>query len=203
MAGARALSELPGAVRSLRLAVSNDVPEAVRPMTRAVRAEVARAGDRYALKGRNGEPVRLGASSNVREFSGKPVGQVRGSPAGFWRIVEEGSEAHVIAGRYRRQSGIGPRLRQGSAAGRRSQFIRGNLRGDDVTFGGQSPILAFPGLPKNEGYRQYVKHPGHRSIGRPWRTAMNRAPEAASRALYTETGRRLGTAWTKGVQLAA
>jgi hypothetical protein len=157
-------------------------------MTLAVRDEVKRAGSRYSIKGRNGQPVRLGASFDIKTFSGRAVGSVQGSPPGFWSIVEEGSGKHLIAGRYQR----GTRQRSGSARGRRQAFLRGD------EFGRYSP-LRIPGI----GYRQYVIHPGHRSIGRPWRRAMDRAPEVASRAMFTETGRRLGTAWTKGVQLAA
>lgn len=185
MARVRPLSQLDDVIGQLGTAAGRAAGDVVLPMTFAVRDEVRRTGRRFALRGSNGDRVVLSAGSRVQGNGQRRVGFVRGNPPGFWRIVEEGSTRHLIAGRYRRQSGIGPRIKQGSVTSRRRSFLR------DLELSGNSPIRLGGGI----GYRQWAIHPGHRSIGRPWRQAMDRAPAIAAQKHYEITTRQLVKVW--------
>jgi hypothetical protein len=143
----------------------------VPPMTRATAKIVRDKGARYHVKGRNGDRVKLVARGDVKDFGGSAVGRVRGIPPGFWRIVEEGSDPHLIVGRYRRQSGIGPRRRKSNA---RRTVLR--ILDSDSTFGASSPIRVG-GI----GYRQFAHHPGHGSLGKPWASGMTEAKDKIRR----------------------
>jgi hypothetical protein len=102
----RPLSDFPKVLASMGSAASRLDVETVAPMTLAVASAVRLRGGRYGIKGRNGAKVRLGARSNVRGFGDRvKVGNVKGDPAGFWRIVTDGSGKHLIVGRHKRGGG--------------------------------------------------------------------------------------------------
>lgn len=187
MARVRPLSQLDDVIGQLGLAAGRAAGDVVGPKTIVVRDEVRRQGRRYSLRGANGDPVVLSAGSNVRGTGQRRVGFVRGNPAGFWRIVEEGrSGGYLVAGRYRSQRGIGPRRRKSTTKGRFRSFVR-----DGGELQGFSPVN-IPGI----GYRQFaIVRRGHGSIGRPWRQAMDRAEELAARKHYEIVGRQLGKVW--------
>jgi hypothetical protein len=174
----RPLSDLPRVMSGMGKAAVNTKSETVKPITAAVRTIVDRNGSRHHIKGKAGGPVRLGAKSNVRN----DVGFVEGAPAGFWRIVEEGSSAHIIASRYRRGGGRRSNRRRSVEA------IFGNV---DRNFGGSAPIK-LGGI----GYRQYAFHPGHGSQGRPWRNSMRQAEPVAQRTMATTATKLFTKAWT-------
>jgi hypothetical protein len=184
----RPLSDLPRAVAAMGKAAAEVKYETVGPMTAAVTNIVRVNGRRHYIRGRGGAKVELGVRSNVRGFgrSRVEVGKVEGVPAGFWRIVEEGSSRHIIAGRYKRSAGIGPR--QKSSNTRRSVF---RILDSDSTFGRSSPINV-PGI----GYRQFVDHPGHGSQGRPWAKSMRQAEPVAQRELEKAATKTFTKAWT-------
>lgn len=170
----RPLSDFPKMFRHL-VDASEGLPAVlVRPVAEAIRDETARQGRRYKLRGHKGGKFPLEAKTE------RPRGQagaaskrsmfVVGVPPGFWRIVEEGSNRHLIAGRYRRSSG-----NRFTAKGAHGAFVRGAMRGDDDAFGRMGTPVNVLGHAKgtsNEGWAQYVDHPGHGPIGRPWRRAM-------------------------------
>jgi hypothetical protein len=154
----RPLSDFPKVLASMGSAASRLDVETVAPMTLAVASAVRLRGGRYGIKGRSGAKVRLGARSNVRGFGDRvKVGNVKGDPAGFWRIVTDGSGKHLIVGRHKRGGG-----RQ-TVAGARRRFA--NV---DNTLGNTNPIKLGA-----IGYRQYAVHPGHRGFGNPWGEAMS------------------------------
>lgn len=175
----RPLSELGDAVAALGIAAGKLPPEVVDDLAKRVRDTVAWQGAKYRLtpkkypleakvsRGRKATRINaaLGASASVE-----------GTPAGFWRIVEDGSNQHFISGRYR-QSGS----RFGRVARQRA-FTR-TVLGDNEAFNQGTPIN-IPGV----GWRQYAHHPGHGSIGKPWKTAM-----ALSQGLAGESLRKTAT----------
>lgn len=170
--GGRPLEDMPKVFRQLAQATSNIPPALVPRLANEVRREVARQGGRYKLRGSNGKPVKLSATTQAAR-TGKAVSRysrfVVGVPAGFWRIVEEGSSKHLIAGRHRRRGG------RFTAIGASNQFIRDAERGND-SFNHGSPVNYLGGKKgDSDGWAQFVMHPGHGPIGRPWRKAMNRS----------------------------
>jgi hypothetical protein len=175
----RPLSDLPRVMSAMGKAAADTDRASVPPMTSAVRLIVDRNGSRHHIKGKGGAAVRLGAKSSVRTN----VGIVKGEPAGFWRIVEEGSSAHIIAGRYRRSTG-----RRTSNRRRTVEAIFNNV---DRSFGASSPIK-LGGL----GYKQYAFHPGHGSQGRPWRNSMNQSEPVAQKAMADTSTKLFAKAWT-------
>jgi hypothetical protein len=153
----RPLSDLPKVLASMGSAASRLDVETVAPMTLAVANAVRVSGARHHIKGRGGAPVRLGAKSNVRGVNGRPkVGRVSGDPAGFWRIVTDGSRKHLIVSRSKRDG------RRQTVAGARRRFL--NV---DSSMGNTAP-LHISGI----GFRQYAVHPGHRGFANPWGEAM-------------------------------
>jgi hypothetical protein len=173
---ARPLSEFPDALTAMAKAASGAQRSAVPKITLAVRAEVERQGSRHHINGRGGQPVKLGAKSNVRG----DVGNVEGAPAGFWRIVTDGSAPHLIASRFKRGGG--------RASNRARTLFR--ILDSDSTFGGSAPIR-IGGV----NYRQYAHHPGHGPQGQPWRKAMDNARPIAGRVLEQVTTEGLARAW--------
>jgi hypothetical protein len=154
--------------------------ETVAPMTLAVANAVRTSGARYHIKGRGG-PVRLGAKSNVRGRSDRSkVGRVSGDPAGFWRIVSDGSKKHLIVGRNKRGGG-----RQ-SVAGARRLFANA-----DKTLGNTNPIK-LGGI----GHKQYAVHPGHRGFGNPWGEAMIASSRLIGPVLAKTASDSLRKAWS-------
>lgn len=182
----RPISEFPQMFGHLRRA-SEGLPETlVRPLAEAIRDETARQGRRYKLRGHAGKPypleARTEAAMNSRGISRRSRFVV-GVPAGFWRIVEEGSNRHLIAGRYRK--GGGRFTSKGAASAFGFSRTTGALRdrGLDSAFNLGTPVnvLGHSKGQSNEGWAQYVDHPGHGPIGRPWRRAMNRSEDIMHR----------------------
>jgi hypothetical protein len=154
--------------------------ETVPPMTLAVANAVRIRGRRYHIKGRGGAPVRLGASSNVRGFGDRvKVGKVSGDPAGFWRIVTDGSGKHLIVGRHKRGGG------KQTTAGARRRFL--NV---DKSMGNTNPIK-LGGI----GYKQYAVHPGHRGFGNPWQEAMSDSNRLVGPVLSKNASSSFAKAW--------
>jgi hypothetical protein len=177
----RPLSDLPKVLASMGSAASRLDVETVAPMTLAVANAVRASGARYHIKGRGGAPVRLGAKSNVRGFGDRTkVGKVSGDPAGFWRIVVDGSGKHLIVGRSKRGGG-----RQ-SAAGARRRFA--NV---DSSMGNTNP-LHMGGI----GFRQFAVHPGHRGFGDPWDTAMSASSRLVGPVMAKTATESFRKAWT-------
>jgi hypothetical protein len=151
----------------------------VREATEAVGALVAANGARFHIRGRSGTKVPLGARTDVKVYHGKPVGAVRGTPAGFWQIVEHGSAAHLIVGT------TGQNGKKRSLRANLSRFEAGELGS------GTKPLTAGP-----YGYKQWVMHPGHGPIGRPWETAMAASYPVAERILAVESFKAFVQTWT-------
>lgn len=177
----RPLSELPVAIGNMASAAGHVEQRVVPKATLAIRTRASVEGGRYRIKGRSGRPVRLSASSNTQMFGGKPVGQVRGVPPGFWRIVTDGSAPHLITGRYRR-GGTG-RVGVSSALRRFA--------------GADAMNTASPIRLGSIGWRQYAVHPGHGSLGDPWGRAMRAAPELYRSTLDEVATTDLVRAWKK------
>jgi hypothetical protein len=125
---------------------------------------VSAHGGRYRLRGRNGQRWPLTAKADTRGFSttaGATVvrGSVRGIPEGFWHIVTYGSGPHLI-------------VRSNGRKKSRSSLLRAFESGE---LGSGVKPLRTP-----YGPRQFVHHPGHGAIGKPWETAMTQgAPKVA------------------------
>ena len=134
----------------------------IRDATKELAVIVNAHGARYRLRGRGGQRWPLAAKSDVRGFNtagGDTVvrGSVRGIPEGFWHIVTYGSGPHIITRGGKRS--LSAKLRQ---------FEDGELGS------GLKPIRT------PYGPRQFVHHPGHGTIGRPWEAAMAQgAPKVA------------------------
>jgi hypothetical protein len=172
----RDLSELPGVIGNMAK-TSRELPKKVIiPLASGVRNEVASQGRRYHVKGRNGAPVRLDAKVDKRGTGGASA-SVAGTPPGFWRIIEEGSSPHLITAR---QNG-----RRATTRARLRQFEGGDaIRGKP---------LKIPGI----GYRQYAVHPGHGSVGRPWRKSMDRSQKITLEVLRDYSAKQLIKAFGK------
>jgi hypothetical protein len=157
-------------------AATDGVPAAaLMPLTHMVHDTAEKRGRRHKLRGAKGGkwPLRAKIETPLSQDKlgnariSKYARTVAGNPAGFWRIVEEGSGRHLIAGRRRR--GSGTRM---TAKGALSRWLSMAARGDDTGFG----KLANPiHMPSPYGWKQWADHPGHRSLGRPWRRAMDEA----------------------------
>lgn len=136
----------------------------VKDATEALALIVSAHGARFRLRGRNGQRWPLTAKADTRGFAttaGETVvrGSVKGIPEGFWHIVTYGSGPHLIV----RNAG-----RKKSTASMLRAFESGEL-------GSGAKPLRTP-----YGPRQFVHHPGHGSIGKPWEAAMVQgAPKVA------------------------
>lgn len=164
---ARPIEDFPKMFRHLRQA-SEELPrQLVVPLANAMRDQLLIEGSKYRIRGHQGKKFPLVANVQVPTNS-RGASQISrfvvGTPPGFWRIVNDGSKKHLIAGRYR--SGGGRQTAKGA-------FRRFVSNADE--FGGSSPVNVL-GHSKgsSEGWAQYVVHPGHGPLGHPWRTAMNR-----------------------------
>jgi hypothetical protein len=160
----------------------------VRSMTTAVQGVVTANGARYHIKARGTrQPIRLEARSDVKLFrtrngSNTPTGAVRGIPAGFWSIVEYGSYRHLITS----TKGRGGKERV-TSRGRTVRFLTVR-KTTKIAAGGKGSLgvlgpLLIPGI----GYRQWVMHPGHSPIGKPWATAMLESEPVAHQINTTAT----------------
>lgn len=175
----RPLSALRQSIFEMADAAQKANITAVRRATERLRDDVDRRGSRYTIRGRGGRPVPLGATADTKTFGdiNTPVGRVRGVPEGFWHIVQYGSGAHVITtGRKK-------------AGGRQS--VRTTVRRLDT--GKQTSGLSPVRTPY--GPRQYVRHPGHRTIARPWDASMAVAPEIVGEALAYEQTKAMTAAF--------
>lgn len=176
LGGARPIEDIPFVMANMAKTAKVLPDSMIRPMAEAVRVEVARQGGRYKLRGASGGRVPLGAFTEAAKGSrgrSKRSRWVVGSPAGFWRIVEEGSKKHLITGRHRKNG------RRFTARGATSAFLRSAERGND-TFNMGTPVN-WQGGKKGDraGWAQFVMHPGHGPIGRPWRRSAIAAPKIA------------------------
>jgi len=168
----RPITDMPVVIRHLREATTG-IPEATVPMAaEAIKFAVKLQGAPYRLRGQKGGRFALGATTEKASTgrAGEKSRWVKGVPAGFWHIVEEGSNKHLIAGRHRK--GSGNRFTAGGALG---AFTRGAERGDSFNMGNPVNVLGHS-KGTNEGWAQYVVHPGHGPIGRPWKRAEALAP---------------------------
>ncbi len=173
---------MPRVVANMASAAAELPNEVVVPLARGIADDVEGQGRRYHVKGRNGTKVKLGAKVRKDQFPRQHQASrvVAGNPAGFWKIIEDGSERHLIAGRYRATG------RRRSARVATNQFLRGD------SFAGSSPIL-IPGV----GYRQWADHPGHGSVGRPWKRAMAKADDTTAKVTRKTATKQFSAAWFK------
>lgn len=180
MARVRPLSDLPKVIGDLREAAAGMPPSVVPKLADGVRDETAKQGGRYHVKGRGGRPVRL--TAKVERGRDQNSRSVAGNPPGFWRIIEEGSNAHLITGESTRTTRSGRTTRIGQRS-RLRQFEAGDaIRGKP---------LRIPGI----GFRQYAVHPGHGSVGRPWKQAMSNSDRVVSDVLKREATGDFMKAW--------
>jgi hypothetical protein len=196
----RPIADFPRVFRALVQATEGLPHEAIRPLADALKFELDRQGGRYKLRGHQGKRFPLTARTQQaigRDRKGRARYSssrfVVGVPAGFWRIVEEGSNRHLIAGRYRKGSG-----RRFTAKGAFGAFTRGAERGDDEAFGRMGSPVNVLGHRKGqsrEGWAQYVIHPGHGPIGRPWRRAMQRGDDLIAEIQKEYATRAFMAAW--------
>ena len=174
MGAARPVTDIPFVMANLSRTTAELPDSMIRPLAEAARQEYDRQGSRYRLRGATGGRVPLGARTEAAKGSqgrSKRSRWVVGAPAGFWRIVEEGSKGHLIAGRYRKSG------RRFTARGATNAFLRNAERGND-SFNMGSPINVLGGKKGDRaGWAQYARHPGHGPIGRPWRRATIKAPK--------------------------
>ena len=182
--GARPIEDMPKVFRHMREAHEGLPRTLIRPLAEAVRDEVADQGRRYKLRGTGGKKVALGAKTKAA-MNSRGISDVSrfvdGVPAGFWRIVEDGSERHLIAGRYRR--GGGRYTVRGAASDFGFNWGKGTLTSGADLMNRGSPVNVY-GYSKgqsNDGWAQYVDHPGHRPLGKPWRRAMNNSQKIMDR----------------------
>lgn len=163
-------------------------------VTKQMVAAINQEGAKYRLRsGSTGRRFPLEASSDVRAFERQAggivvVGKVRGVPPGFWAIVEDGSRPHVIS--TRRVRGKEVRYTKGGAV-RRNMGISTQTR----------RLMAGKGLgslvPVRTPYgpRQWVMHPGHGPIGKPWAASMVRSEKIVNTELSAQQTAGLIKAW--------
>ena len=170
--------------------------EAVERSTRKLGAVVTAQGSRFHIKGRSGSKVPLSAKTDVRGFNNRAskvvvTGAVRGIPEGFWNIVEHGSGAHLITQRGSRTTRTGKQVGRKYAAGKTLRlFSEGH---------GFSDLRPVGNAGSGFGPYQWVMHPGHGTIGRPWEAAMTIGrPLVANEMAYEET-RALTKAFVKSL----
>lgn len=177
------LSALGPSISALGDAAAREAFTATQDATRALKVIVDSHGSRYHIKGRNGNPVKLTASADVRDFktgAGRTVftGKVVGVPAGFWAMVEYGSGAHIIA-------------RRGAVkASSKTYFGRALKQFEAGTLGSKQKPIRTP-----YGPRQYVRHPGHGPIGRPWESAMRQAKQPVPATIANRVFVAMVRAW--------
>lgn len=202
MPSGRALTELPAVLTSMGKACVEAELYTVRELTYVAGDIVDRQGRKFRLRsGNNGKKFPLEAKTDVKQYGTREGvlvvrGAVRGVPEGFWSIVMYGSYPHVITGRKDRQ-GKGRVTRTGREVSRAMTYGQVTRR----LMKGQSLAKLQP-VRTPYGPRQYVMHPGHGPIGKPWDLAMVEAgirlPQvldaAASRSLVrtftTATGKQ-------------
>lgn len=192
MPGTRPLSALRPSLLEMADAAQRATIETVRKATIAVKVIVDEKGGKYKIRSRSGKKVPLSGVADVKVFGdfNKPVGVVKGIPEGFWALVEYGSGPHLIVSNKGR-GGVGRITRSGRVAKRfytPSQVMRRLGNGDSL---GALQPLRTP-----YGPRQFVNHPGHRSIAHPWEFSMALAPAVVGETLQYEQGKALIRAFT-------
>ena len=223
--GARPFSDLVLVAARLHQETRELPPHEVVNLGYVVRNIVAAQGARYHVKGRGGEKFKLEAQlqrnrkvlrdpsgammfttrgrTQLGALSGSSV-SVAGTPRGFWRIIEDGSQPHLITPRASRGG-----MRQKSVFG---AFLRSaglkidRATGEAVEAGPGFQIKAFrPGgrplklTGKGGGgrYAAWVLHPGHKSIGKPWQKSMHLARPAVDRFHKDYVNSVLLAAWAR------
>jgi hypothetical protein len=90
-------------IASYGLRVEKASPAAVREAADAAAGAIRQAARPYRIKGRSGRRVKLGVRvSGVQRLGGGGFGAlIEASPAGFWKLVQEGAAPHVIRPRRR------------------------------------------------------------------------------------------------------
>lgn len=172
----RPIEDMPRMFRNLQEAAEGLPVRLVYPLSIAIRDQLQLEGAKYRLRGASGKKVALTAHTKAAKYEGRSSKRTRfidGTPKGFWRIVNDGSAKHLIAGRYRRSGG---RLTVRGAA---RQFGFNWSSGQETSGGSMgigSPINTYGGQKGDrDGWAQYAIHPGHGPLGRPWRRAMDRS----------------------------
>ncbi len=185
-AGTRPLSALGPAINSMGETAAKSNLKAVQEATQRLALIVDMSGRRYHIRGRGGTDVPLSASRDVREFErvdgrGVFTGRVQGVPQGFWAIVEHGSDPHPI---YRRAAGRdGKRGRKMAQKSFLKKVTEGHVFNDiPVMSNGRGQGFVAP----------YVLHPGHKSLGTPWRKAMDTGAPEVARIIRTRVGDAFG-----------
>ncbi len=171
----RPLSTLGPTFSKMGNAAARANVEAVERSTHKLGSVVNAEGVRHRIRGRKGTKVPLGAKTDVRGFNSQTqglvvTGAVRGIPEGFWAITEYGSGPHFITRRTEK--------------GRSVKLTRSLLK--KIEAGGvvstRRPIFT------PYGPRQWVSHPGHKSLGTPWAASMRiGAPMVANEMQYEQT----------------
>lgn len=168
----RPITDMPKVVAQMRRA-ADTIPEEIVPrVSEAIKFEVMLQGRPYKLRGHTGAKFPLGATTE-KASTGRPGEKsrwVKGIPSGFWRIVEDGTNRHLIAGRHRKGSG-----NRFTANGALGAFTRGAERGADSFNMGTPVNYLGNSRGSNEGWAQFVDHPGHGPIGHPWARAVARS----------------------------
>jgi len=223
--GARPLEDLVFVIGAMHRDLKALPPHMVKALGYVVRDIVAREGASYHVKGRDGKHHKLEAQVQInkkplRDSAGnyklsargnRLVGDISyrsvsvvGVPQGFWRIIEDGSQRHLITpgasrGGMRQKSVFGAFLR---SAGLKID----RATGEAVDAGPGFQIKAFKpgGRPlkltgKGGGgrYAAWVLHPGHQSIGKPWRKAMTKSYPAVQKYHADYATQVLLDAWSR------
>lgn len=181
MARVRPLSELPKVMGNMATAAKLMPKDVVPVLARNVGDEVRQQASPFHIKGRNGRPVQLTVKIRKAGSQQKPAAIVGGEPIGFWRIVEGGSQPHLI-------TTLGLRTSRRGRVSRRSVLTR--FAGGEA-IGGKP--LRIPGI----GFRQFAMHPGHGPLGQPWRKSMAKADSIVARSLKEHATRDMTKAWLK------
>jgi hypothetical protein len=202
--GPRPIEEFVFVVGNMRRELSKLPPHHVKALGGLVRDEVQRQGRPYRIKGRTGEKFRLTAktqrsrrvlgstSSGKKVLGGTSSASISvvGEPRGFWGIVEHGSKRHLITPRRNR----GGRY---TARGAFGAFIRDAERGNDSFNPGGKPLRIKPGGKHPGGFAQWVMHPGHKPLGRPWARAMRNSRRIVQKYHADYTRDVLIAAWSR------
>lgn len=223
--GVRPFSDLVFVAANLHQATKQLPPHEVVNLGHVVRNIVAAEGKRYHVKGRSGAKVRLGAevqrnrqvlrnSSGAMMFtsrgrtklgalSGSTV-SVAGVPRGFWRIIEDGSQPHLITptqgrGGMRQKSVFGAFLRSAGLKIDRAtgEAVEGGRGFQIKPFRPGGKPLKLTGSGGGDRYAAWVLHPGHRPVGKPWRRAMHRSVPAVHQFHKNYVNNVLIDAWSR------
>ena len=173
---ARPIEDFPKMFVHLRQASEGLPRQLIVPLANAMRDQLLIEGGKYHIRGHTGEKFPLRAKVGIPQNSrgnSQISRSVAGTPPGFWAIVNRGSRKHLIAGRYRKN---GNRF---TAKGATSAFMKPVSMKTYGNFGRMASPVNVLGRSKGskDGWAQYVVHPGHGPIGRPWRIALDRGEQ--------------------------